>query len=580
MPDYFAGYEIIPGGQTKNFLVTCDADPGARQRALSIAQTCESDLARLNDLFSCNFESGNTSPHSIWVVVLADNPSSNANGWNYGYETKQSSRIYIQRAFNPPPASPPPLIPPDPAPLTGPNLNLAMIEFPRFVFVAELAEILMGFTGYGWDAGHSPGEGLSNVLGALLHPAGYYDAGQGPRINQWLNGQATAPVIAPRTDYVTNKLDTDKDIFSYGCAILFLNYLVYQRSYSLKSVIRAGGATLADTFATLTGEAKEAGYVEFNALLQAHVGSATTNSIPRDNIFPLRDIPFRSLEATEAAPIDKGEFTDPHPVSFTLKQGIACRPAAYDYFRHHILEEQPIFVRARGMANARIDWAIAGLQPGSTTIGAWTTVTVATPVTVKNPDGGEVIVANQVTFQYATASAWNSLAVYLKPITWNGNCTLNLTFSAHEVAFPAEAVTTITDDPTLDTVDWIAGAAAAEARRKCNPYYARLNNTFWYLTAALADVKNRPDPGPVESEVAKVVRAVELLQKAVAQYSRAGHLSEAETMHQLQLPGALRSQNAPAAEIDMTRVQLSKRPLAPQNQNREPSGRQEEEKLE
>ena len=39
------------------------------------------------------------------------------------------------------------------------------------VFVAELAEILMQFTGYGWDPGHSPGEGLSNLLGALLHPA-------------------------------------------------------------------------------------------------------------------------------------------------------------------------------------------------------------------------------------------------------------------------------------------------------------------------------------------------------------------------------------------------------------------------
>ena len=176
MPSYFAGYEIV--AQTKNFLVTCEDDTDARQRALNIGGSCESDLEQLNDLFSTNFETGNTSPHTIWVNVLKDDPTSNSNGWNYGYETDESSRIVIQRTFTPPPPSPPTIIPPDPPPLAGPNLNNAVIEFPRFVFVAELAEILMGFTGYGWDAGHSPGEGLSNLLGALLHPAGYYDQGR------------------------------------------------------------------------------------------------------------------------------------------------------------------------------------------------------------------------------------------------------------------------------------------------------------------------------------------------------------------------------------------------------------------
>ena len=68
----------------------------------------------------------------------------------------------------------------------------------------------MGFTGYGWDAGQSPGEGLSNLLGALLHPRGYYDTGQGPRINQWLNGNGTLP----RFDYVSTAAPTDKDILS------------------------------------------------------------------------------------------------------------------------------------------------------------------------------------------------------------------------------------------------------------------------------------------------------------------------------------------------------------------------------
>ena len=136
MPSYFAGYEIVTS--TRNFLVTCEDDPDARVRAQQIGSSCEADLARLNDLFSTNFETGNTSPHTIWVVVLKHDPSSNANCWNYGYESDESSRIYIRRGFVPPPPPPPPIIPPDPPPLAGTNLNWAMVEFPRFVFVAEL----------------------------------------------------------------------------------------------------------------------------------------------------------------------------------------------------------------------------------------------------------------------------------------------------------------------------------------------------------------------------------------------------------------------------------------------------------
>lgn len=144
IPSYFGNYEIV--AQTKNFILTCDDDPEARLRAQNVAGVCEADLARLNDLFSTNFEAGNTSDHGIWVHALKDLPSSGANGWNYGYEKDQSSRIYLQRAFVPAPPPPPP---PDPPAVTPPNLNNAVIEFPRFVFVAELAEILMDFTGYG-----------------------------------------------------------------------------------------------------------------------------------------------------------------------------------------------------------------------------------------------------------------------------------------------------------------------------------------------------------------------------------------------------------------------------------------------
>jgi hypothetical protein len=240
MPSYFDGYEIV--AETKNFLVTCDNDPEARFRAQNVGYVCEADLASLNDLFSTNFEAGNTSDYTIWVHALTDQQSASANGWNYGYETDESSRILLQRAFIPPAPQPPP---PDPPLVPPPNLGNAVIEFPRFVFVAELAEILMQFTGYGWGPGNSMGEGLSNLAGALLHPAGYYATGAGPRINQWLNGAggpASIPPPPPRYDYVANTENTDQHISSYVCSILINNYLVYQLGYPLKNVMRAGGS--------------------------------------------------------------------------------------------------------------------------------------------------------------------------------------------------------------------------------------------------------------------------------------------------------------------------------------------------
>jgi hypothetical protein len=115
MTEYFAGYEIV--SWSNNFLVTCESDPEARARAQYVSATnCEYDLSRLNDLFSTNFAAGVTSDHGIWVIVLKDSPGASANGWNFGYETAESSRIVLQRAFIPPPPVPPP---PDP-PLVAP----------------------------------------------------------------------------------------------------------------------------------------------------------------------------------------------------------------------------------------------------------------------------------------------------------------------------------------------------------------------------------------------------------------------------------------------------------------------------
>src|SRR5664279_2980460 len=128
MPDNFQGYEVV--SSTKNFLVTCESDFLARNQALAISYICEPDLTRLEQLFSTEFQAGKTIEHGVWVNVLKSDPARTWNGVNYGYETKQSSRIVVGRGFLPP-AFPPPGTPPDPPLDAGPNLNRAVMEFPQ-----------------------------------------------------------------------------------------------------------------------------------------------------------------------------------------------------------------------------------------------------------------------------------------------------------------------------------------------------------------------------------------------------------------------------------------------------------------
>src|SRR5262245_23127143 len=132
MPNHFAGYEIV--AETKNFLITCEEDPAARERAAFLSYTCEADLTRLEQIFSTKFQAGETHEFGTWVNVLVPPPNRRPNGFNYGYEHDESSRIVIVNAFVPPPPEPPSLFPPDPR-LPGTDVNRILQDFARRIFV-------------------------------------------------------------------------------------------------------------------------------------------------------------------------------------------------------------------------------------------------------------------------------------------------------------------------------------------------------------------------------------------------------------------------------------------------------------
>jgi hypothetical protein len=243
-------------------------------------------------------------------------------------------------------------------------------------------------------------------------------------------------------------------------------------------------------------------------------------------------------------------MTDANPVSWEVKPGIMCPAVGYDFYRQHELVEQPVFARARGMANAAFRWTIEGVEVPVR--GIWTNVTVVTPLTVKNPDGTITNVANAVTFQYGILDVWNGSVLYLKTLSWNGNCELKVTVAAKEAAVN-EAEVTVEESVSLTTVTYTPGEEIKKAWKRCNPFYARVNDTLWYLTEKLSDARNRPDP-PSERGVREIIKAVEQVQEAVARYSKAGHRADAEVWQQLGTPGGLRSADPVQAAVDMARL--------------------------
>lgn len=224
---------MIPITSTENFLyginealVFAGAFGEALSRAMALAATCEADLAKLLKLFRMPnlFGSGNR----ISVIIDAS-IAPNAAGQNSGFAQGGNSQILIVPTF---------------------TADLDPDSAARAVFVHEMAEILMTYqqqkTNGKWISNYSHGEALADICSAVLHPEGQ----GGPWSKQWLD---TMPLFRPlpRPNWVDNTEPTDGNPFSYGCGVLFLNYLLYQRDYALDEIIAKGGSTLAETYQNL-----------------------------------------------------------------------------------------------------------------------------------------------------------------------------------------------------------------------------------------------------------------------------------------------------------------------------------------
>ena len=242
MPTALAGLgPYTQRGSTPHFTVYYDNSlgPNGQNLADAVLAKCESDYTQLISWF------GGVVPGGLPFTIYIDPGSFGA------YHANCAATELHLAAFG------------------GTNGDLV-----NMVDVAEADEVMMAAQNKGWNCGASAGEGLSRVLATERYPAqldGFASAAS------WLDGG--------RPDWVNNTEPTDQNYVSIGCAVLFINYLVYQLGLNLYLVVQAGGTTLAQTYANLTGSPDALG--PFAALLQQRFPPGTPSGLTTDNPYPL-----------------------------------------------------------------------------------------------------------------------------------------------------------------------------------------------------------------------------------------------------------------------------------------------------
>jgi hypothetical protein len=234
---------LTAGGSTAHFKVSYSISLGTKGAALAkaILGGCEADYASLQQIFA-----GLTPGRLPFAVQITDE------GGGASHSSCLGTDVHI-----------------------GGNSS-DNVDFIRLLLVAEIDEVFMANFGHGWDCGASTGEGLSRVLANDL-----YKGATSPDFvssNRWLNSN-------PRPNFIDSTDPTDNNFTSIGCAVLFLNWLRFQLNHSWAEIVAAGGATLADTYRSLTG--RSAAWDDFNSFMGAHFPNGRQYRLTTDNPFPL-----------------------------------------------------------------------------------------------------------------------------------------------------------------------------------------------------------------------------------------------------------------------------------------------------
>jgi len=122
----------------------------------------------------------------------------------------------------------------------------------------------------GWEDGTTNGTALTHALVVALHPE------LGPLLQWLVHGWWSHGTV----DYLSTHCADARDPDATGCGLLFLSYLHDSLGWHWPAIVRAGGTSLAVTYATLTGENASHAYSAFMEALRPFVDMAGVLVLP------------------------------------------------------------------------------------------------------------------------------------------------------------------------------------------------------------------------------------------------------------------------------------------------------------
>lgn len=369
-------------------------------------------------------------------------------------------------------------------------------DFARFLFVAELAEVLMA--AYGWVPNDSRGEALSRVMAEEFYPAAAYGEGNAPWVNGWLN------TALRDVQYLGTPETTDVDPQSYGVGILYLNYLRSQLGHGLGDVCGAGGTELADAYRELTHQPGTDGTTGFRDLLEQFYPAGKPVALLTNNPFPLYGPAQRSVDVAVRQSVvgGLGALLDDGSVHVGGTVHIApffnCPARDYRYTVDRRPRQLDLVVGTVGFAQPQFRWTVNGVAlpqaNGSETVDATTCYDVpAQP-------GAPTAATEPFSFTYGDADefSWQGLShrLVLRNVTRYGHVQLTFTVSVTDAAGPADA-TTATVSTIVDASSVVYEQAYYDDRERCA---REVRDTVEAHNRGLAQQLDRvstlPDPPP------------------------------------------------------------------------------------
>ena len=483
-------------GNTKHFFYEYDDALGvpAQTLALALMATCEFDLFRLAQYLPFQLGGGGDTFALRPVIVrvqdapLPSDPNKTKgpprNGAdNFGDPTKSTQSDLIR--INP----------------LDPTGNLLTPDEMRLRFCAEMAEQLM--YAYNWHPRDGQGEALSRWLAYLCYPADAFID-----VNDWL-------LQDPRPDWVNNLKPSDTDDISYGCGLIFLNYIVSQLQLSMRDFLLAGGNTMADRYHNLTKAADDP-FVTMNNLLLKHYGKVV--QLATNDPFPLYDAKDRKVlfSYTKSATSHLGAPGEAHVAPF-----FNCPAKDYSYNQVIRTVTRSVTASTVGFGVPDFVWKIQGLKQ----LASSSTGKVTVPMAIPDPNHPTVPkqTTGDMTFSYTRneSGALNSKTSTLTVTNtdFNGDYTVDISCDVTEQQ--EGDLNPVTADQGLD---FDALGIQYEPRyysdqAACEKAFENAISHLPRLQQQIQIIKTLPDP-PSERTLGRVLEAALAIRGLVAEVAK------------------------------------------------------------